>query len=114
MAPNYKDRSEEIEFRNTNDENKTYTIKDILASVPAEAEKPIDIADTIDEEIKAIINEEIKKAAHELAEEQKLVIRAAVEENKRIIREILAQEIAAIQNKEDYIRQTLLSYRQGR
>lgn len=99
------------ETDNSVDENKIFTIKDILSSVPDEAEDRATISNTIDEEIKAMIEEEIRNAAHELVEEQKMVIRAAVEENKKIIREVLEQEILTLRTKEDHIRQSLLNYR---
>jgi hypothetical protein len=111
MALKWNDQNKEKNPEDMIDANKTYTIKDILSDISDEDEKRAEISHTIDDEIKAMIEEEIKNAAHELVEEQVMVIRAAVEENKKIIREILEQEIAAIRTKEYHIRESLQNYR---
>jgi predicted nucleotidyltransferase len=114
MVPKWNCGNTEKESDNETKKNTVYTIRDILSCIAEEEENQVDISKTIDDEIKAMIKEEIKNAVRELVEEQKMVIRAAVEENKKIIREVLEQEIGAIQTKEDHIRESLLSYRMVR
>ncbi len=67
----------------------------------------------IEEELRAIINEEIKTAARELAEEQKAAIRAAIEEQKRIIQEVLEQEKLAIRAQKEDVRRSVISLGMG-
>lgn len=62
----------------------------------------------IADEVRAIIEEEIRNAAKELAEEHKMVIWAAFAENKRIIREVLDQELVAIRERIEATRQSIV------
>jgi ribosomal protein S17E len=62
----------------------------------------------IELEVRAIIEDEIKNAAKELAEEHKMVIWAAFAENKRIIREVLDQELVAIRERIEATRQSII------
>ena len=85
-------------------------ISNINENVPKQDDQRESIRNTIDQEIRAMIEEEIKNAAKEIAEEQKIVIRVAVEEQKRIIREVLEQEKQSIRAKTEDIRQSLIQY----
>jgi hypothetical protein len=90
-----------------------YKIPNINENMTKRDDSRESIKNTIDQEIRTMIEEEIKNAAKELAEEQKIVIRVAVEEHKRIIREVLEQEKVAIRAKIEDIRQSLIRYGMG-
>jgi hypothetical protein len=57
---------------------------------------PASARTVMDEEVRTIFSEEIRKAAKQLVEEQRMAIRLAVEESKRVIREVLEEEKASI------------------
>jgi len=55
-----------------------------------------------------IIGDEIKSAAKELVEEQRLAIRDAVEEHKRAIRDVVEQEKLSIRAKKEELRESII------
>ncbi len=58
-------------------------------------------------EVKAIIDEEMKKAAQELLDEQRKAIKQIVEENKLIIREVVEEEKRAIWARAEDLRRSI-------
>ena len=67
----------------------------------------------IETEVGAIIQEEIRKAARELADEQKRAIREAVEQQKQIIREVIEEEKLTIHAKVEELRRSITSLGTG-
>ena len=67
----------------------------------------------IETEVGAIIQEEIRKAARELADEQKKAIREAVEQHKEIIRDVVEEERLAIHEKIEELRRSIASLGTG-
>lgn len=61
----------------------------------------------IAEEIRSVIDEELKKAAQELLEEQRTAIRQMVEEQRRVIREAVEEEKKAIWARVEELRQSI-------
>ena len=68
---------------------------------------------TIDNEVKNLIEEEIHRAAQELAEEQRKVIKEAVEQQKQIIRDVLEEEKAEIHERVEELRRSIISLGRG-
>lgn len=67
----------------------------------------ISLKDTIDKEIKAMLNDEIRSAVAELADEQKLMIKQIVDEYKKAIEEQLVKEKTLIWAEKEEIRKSI-------
>ena len=67
----------------------------------------------IEMEVRAMIEEEIRSAAKELAEEQGRAVREAIEEHKRIIRDVLEQEKLDIRAQKEEIRASIIRLGMG-
>lgn len=67
----------------------------------------ISLKDTIDKEIKAMLNDEIRSAVAELANEQKSAIKQIVDEYKKAIEEQLVKEKTLIWAEKEEIRKSI-------
>lgn len=67
----------------------------------------------IQTEVGNIIDDEIRKAARELAEEQRKAIREAVEEHKLVIRQVVEEEKKAIWDKLEELRRSIIRLGMG-
>jgi sulfite reductase beta subunit-like hemoprotein len=67
----------------------------------------------IQTEVGNIIDDEIRKAARELAEEQRKAIREAVEEHKLVIRQVVEEEKKAIWEKLEELRRSIIRLGMG-
>jgi len=67
----------------------------------------------IETEVGNIIDEEIRKAARELAEEQRKAIREAVEEHKAVIRQVVEEEKKAIWARIEEFRKSIIRLGMG-
>jgi hypothetical protein len=67
----------------------------------------------IQTEVGNIIDDEIRKAARELAEEQRKAIREAVEEHKLVIRQVVEEEKKAIWDKLEELRRSIVRLGMG-
>ena len=65
------------------------------------------VKNLIEVEIKAVVDEEMRKAAQELLEEQRQAIRQMVEEQRKIIREAVEEEKKAIWARVEELRQSV-------
>jgi hypothetical protein len=72
----------------------------------AEAKKRA-FRELIETEIRGIIDEELRKAAEELMEEQRTLIRQMVEEQKRLIREVVEEEKKLIFERVEELRESI-------
>ena len=63
---------------------------------------------TIEAEVKSAVDEEMRKAAQELADEQRKAIRQLVEEHKLAIREAVEEERKEIWTRIEELRQSIL------
>jgi hypothetical protein len=110
MVFKWNSKSKDKEPETDTNENKIPNLNENTSKISDSRES---IKNTIDQEIRTMIEEEIQNGAKELAEEQKIVIRVAVEEHKRIIREVLEQEKMSIRARMEDIRQSLIRYGMG-
>jgi ClpP class serine protease len=62
----------------------------------------------ISDEVKAALDEEVKKAAQELAEERRKAVKAILEEHKLIISQVVEEEKKNIWKKAEALRQSIL------
>ena len=62
----------------------------------------------IETEVRNLIDEEMRKAAHELLDEQKKAIRQLVEEHRLAIREVVEEEKKAIWARLEELRKSIL------
>jgi hypothetical protein len=67
----------------------------------------------IQTEVGNIIDEEIRKAARELADEQRKAIREAVDEHKLVIRQVVEEEKKAIWGKLEELRRSIIRLGMG-
>jgi len=65
------------------------------------------VKQTIENEVGALIQEEIRAAARELVEEQRKAIREAVQQHKQIIQEVVEEEKVAIRAKIEDLRRAI-------
>ena len=65
------------------------------------------VKNVFEAEIKSVLDEEMRKAAQELAEEQKNAIRQIVEEQKKLIREVVEEEKRAIWTRVEELRRSI-------
>ena len=66
------------------------------------------VKNLIETEVGNIIDEEIKKAAQELIDEQRRAIREAVNEHKAIVREVVEEEKRSIHERIDELRESII------
>jgi hypothetical protein len=83
------------------------------SNVANEVDTRVSATNVIDQELKAMIEEEIQNATKELMDEQKMAIRSVVEEHKRIIRDVLEQEKLFIRSNKEDIRQSIIRLGMG-
>ncbi len=61
----------------------------------------------IENEVKGVIDEEMKKAAQELVEEQRKALRQLIDESKTIIREVVEEEKRTIWERAQQLRRSI-------
>ena len=110
MVFKWNSRNKDKEPETSTNENR---VSDVNENVTKRDDSLDSVKNTIDQEIRTIIEDEIKKAAKELADEQEIVIRVAVEEHKKIIQEVLEQEKLSIRAKKEDIRKSIIRYGMG-
>jgi len=62
----------------------------------------------IQNEVNAVIDDEIRKATRELAEEQRKAIREAIEEHRLMIRQIVEEEKQTIRARVEELRRSIV------
>jgi len=106
-----KDDKPEAKPTSTKVENKPANVVTNASSVTDDYRTAV--KQMIETEVGAIIQEEIRKAARELADEQKRAIREAIDQHRQIIREVVEEEKLTIHSKVEELRRSITSLGMG-